>query len=216
VNNLVVLVGLLVTLTTGLSAIVDTITKIRALRTPTATSGSLVVPSRAATRRSRLRWFARPILLGLITVGLLAGTFMLGRTTAPQAHPRPHYPDGTDPTTTNCPADAQVVERVRMTVPAKHQFGWLELRRSPACGMVWARIAHLEGEPFTGTPRWVVRLTRPADGRSEVQRWNQPTTAVYTSMLNDEQACLYAEGQVTIGRDTSALIRTSCRQAPGK
>ncbi len=212
-NLAVIVIGLLVTLASGLSTVIDTVAKVRALRsTP---SGSLVVPSRTATPQSRLRWFVRPILLGLATVVLLAGTFTLGRATAPQAQARPRYPDGTDPATTPCPADSQVVERIRVTVPANHQFGWLELRRSPACGMAWARIAHLAGEPDTGTPRWVVRLVRPDDSRSETERWNRPTSAVYTNMLNDAQACVYAEGQVTIGRDASPLIRTSCRQASG-
>jgi hypothetical protein len=214
VNSAVVLVGLLVALITAASTIVDAIIKVRALRTPADSSGSLVVPRPGATPRSRLRWFARPMLLGLITVVLFTGTFILGRATAPEAQARP--PDGTDPASTNCPADSQVVERVRVTVPARHQFGWLELRRSPSCGTAWARIAHLDGEPFTGTPRWVVRLVRPVDGRSEEERFHVQTTAVYTNMLNDEQACVHAEGQVTIGRDTSPLIRTSCRQASGK
>jgi Protein of unknown function (DUF2690) len=212
-NSTVVLVGLLGALIAGASTIIDTIIKVRALRTPLDSAGSLIVPHPAATPRSRLRWFARPMLLGLITL-LFFGTFMLGRATAPEAQAQP--PDGTDPASTNCPGDSQLVEHVRVTVPARHQFGWLELRRSPSCRMAWARIAHLDGEPFTGTPQWVVRLVRPVDGRSEEEHFHVQTTAVYTNMLRDEQACVYAEGQVTIGRDASALIRTSCRQASGK
>jgi hypothetical protein len=110
VNLLVLVVGLLVALASGVSAVVDTATKLRALRTPATSSGSLVVPGGAATPRSRLRWFARPIFLGLVTVVLLAGTFTLGRTTAPQAHPRPRYADGTRSLTGN---SGQVNDRRR-------------------------------------------------------------------------------------------------------
>jgi hypothetical protein len=183
----------------------------------------LVVPGRDAdrtrdpARQGQRRWFelrfAQPLVLALAGVVLLIVGLVVGLVIAPDH--KPLYPDGTNPQITECPKDAKVVEEVRITVPANHQWGWLELRHSPNCGTAWGRIVHLSGEPFGRKPQMVVRIVRPDDGHSDEFPYDKPTQAVFTNMLNDQDSCVYAEGRVTVDRDVSPLVRTACHRGGG-
>jgi hypothetical protein len=157
--------------------------------------------------------FTRPLLLAIAAIALLAGGLGLGRATAPRGGSGPRYPDGTNPMTTECPISSQLVDRVPITVPANHLFGWVELRRAADCRMAWGRVVPLPGEPITGPIHMVVRIVRPADSRQDEYAYSKPTSAVFTNMLSDGTACVYAEGQVTVDGEESAVVRTACRQA---
>ncbi len=176
--------------------------------------GRTADPTRDSARQGQRRWFERrftqPLVLAPAGIVLLVVGLVVGLAIAPDH--KPLYPDGTNPQTTECPRDAKVVEQVRITVPANHQWGWLELRHSPKCGMAWGRIAHLSGEPLGGKLRMVVRLVRPDDGRSDEFPYDKPTQAVFTNMFNDQDSCVYAEGRVTVDRDASPLVRTACHR----
>jgi hypothetical protein len=218
-------VGIISSIVLAAGAVLDAVMKWRALhQSPAPGLGAgpgLLIPGRSsapigigpAWLRGPTRWFTRPLLLATAAVLLLVSGLTLGRAIAPNADSGPRYPDGTNPMTTDCPTASRVADRVPITVPANHLFGWVELRDAPGCGMAWGRVVPLPGEPITGPVHVVVRIVRPADDRRDEYAYSKPTQAVFTNMLRAQTACAYAEGQVSVDGETSAPVRTACLRA---
>ena len=70
---------------------------------------------------------------------------------------------------------------------------YLELRYSPTCRSVWARISNAGYDPASQLAGWA-QIHRNSDGRAYRCSVYSGSTGCYTMMLNDANVTSYAEG----------------------
>ncbi|MFJ8477158.1 DUF2690 domain-containing protein [Kitasatospora sp. NPDC094011] len=134
----------------------------------------------------------RAAALGAVTVALAAG---VGGTANAAGR------DGQDPISSGCAADAITARSVPLNADGIGQVGTLELRYSPSCRTVWARVYSRGGNLWANVVRQKDNQREGCNSSS----WDSGAGQYYcyTAMVDDAGYKSYAVGNAT---DSSGQI----------
>ena len=127
-------------------------------------------------------------------------------------------PAGKDGPRSKCadPPASQPITQVRPSVPGPggQVVGYVDLRTSPICPVIWARVYWLKGS-YRMPPGWSLHIVmhRPVDHKTIEYVAYDTSTYVYGNMLATVRGCVYAEVYFAKGSDRTHPAQTQCMRS---